>query len=69
MAGQLRVDEITNEAGTGSPDFVNGVVLGDWTLSPSGTDIVFSYNGTPVFKITSAGAVVAKDNVTAYGTV
>jgi hypothetical protein len=25
MAGQLRVDEITDEAGTGSPDFVNGV--------------------------------------------
>jgi hypothetical protein len=25
MAGQLRVDEITNEAGTGSPSFPNGV--------------------------------------------
>jgi len=69
MAGQLRVDEITDEAGTGSPDFINGVSLGNWVLTQVGTAIVFSYNGTAVFKITSAGAVVAADNVTAYGTV
>ena len=40
-----------------------------WTFAQSGTDLVFSYNGTPVMKITSAGAIVAKDNITAYGTV
>jgi hypothetical protein len=69
MAGQIRVDEITDEAGTGSPDFINGVALGNWTLTQVGTDIVFRYNGTAVFKITSAGAVVAANNVTAFGTV
>ena len=40
-----------------------------WTLEQSGTDLLFKYSGTNVFKITSAGAIVAKDNVTAYGTV
>jgi hypothetical protein len=97
MAGQLRVDEITNEAGTGSPSFPNqitpaslgtgtpgsgnflrgdgawsavaGITTANWTVTQSGTDLVFSYNGTAVFKITSAGAIVAKDNVTAFGTV
>jgi len=100
MAGQLRVDELTNEAGTGAPSFPNkitpsslgtgspssanflrgdgawstipaptSVVTANWTVVQSGTDLVFSYNGTAVMKITSAGAIVAKDNITAYGTV
>lgn len=43
--------------------------LNSWSFQESGTDLIFRYNGTPVFKITSAGAIVAKDNVTAYGTV
>ena len=30
-------------------------------------DLLFKYNGTTVFKISSAGAVVAADNITAYG--
>ena len=97
MAGQLRVDELTNEAGTGAPSFPNkitpsslgtgspssanflrgdgawaavaGLTTTNWTVVQSGTDLVFSYNGTAVMKITSAGAIVAKDNITAYGTV
>jgi hypothetical protein len=50
---------------------VSGVVTigAGWTVEQSGTDLLFKYNGTNVFKITSAGAIVAKDNVTAYGTV
>lgn len=31
MAGQLRVDEITDELGTGSPSFPNGVDAGELT--------------------------------------
>jgi hypothetical protein len=27
MAGQVRVDQITDEAGTGSPDFINGITV------------------------------------------
>ena len=39
-----------------------------WSASLDGNDVVFIYNSVEVFKITTAGAVVAKDNITAYGT-
>jgi hypothetical protein len=39
-----------------------------WSASLDGTDMVFIYNSTEVFKITTAGAVVALDNITAFGT-
>lgn len=45
------------------------VDLGDWTISQSGTELKFSYQGTAVFKLSSAGAVTAASDITAYGTV
>jgi len=39
-----------------------------WSAALDGNDMVFIYNSVEVFKITTAGAVVAKDNVTAFGT-
>ena len=39
-----------------------------WSAALDGSDMVFIYNSVEVFKITTAGAVVAKDNVTAFGT-
>jgi hypothetical protein len=42
---------------------------GGWAITPSGTTLLISYNGTSVAKITSAGAITAIDNVTAYGTI
>lgn len=39
-----------------------------WSASLDGTDMVFIYNSTEVFKVTTAGAVIAKDDVTAFGT-
>ena len=39
-----------------------------WSASLDGSDMVFVYNSTEVFKITTAGAVVALDNITAFGT-
>ena len=41
--------------------------LGDWTITMNGTDLDFAYNGTVVFSLSSAGAVIAADNITAYG--
>lgn len=100
MSGQLRVNEITNAAGTGAPSFPNritpaslgtgtpssanflrgdgawstipaptSVVTANWTVAQSGTDLLFSFNGTGVFKITSTGALVAAGTVTGVGTV
>ena len=41
--------------------------LSSFTLEELGTDLLIKYNGTTVAKITSAGAFVAKDDVTAFG--
>jgi len=39
-----------------------------WSAALDGSDMVFIYNSVEVFKIATAGAVIAKDNITAYGT-
>ena len=43
--------------------------IGDWTFEQSGTDLKFSYAGTPVFVLTSAGAITVTNDITAYGTI
>lgn len=40
-----------------------------WTIQQVSNDLVFYFAGTARFRLTSAGAFVAADNVTAYGTV
>ena len=42
---------------------------GGWAVTPSGTTLYFSYNGTNVAKLDSSGNLTAKANVTAYGTI
>ena len=50
--------------------FSDSIGIGaDWTLSQSGTDLVFSYSGTAKLKLSSDGALTAADNITAYGAV
>ena len=41
--------------------------IGDWDIELDGSDLRFQYNGTDVFRITTAGAIIAKDEVTAFG--
>lgn len=43
------------------------VDLGDWTITQSGTDLKFAYNGTDVFKLSSTGALTVEGDVTAFG--
>jgi len=50
---------------TTATDNIN--TLSAFTLVESGTDLLINYNGTTVAKITSDGAFVAKDDVTAFG--
>ena len=38
-----------------------------WVIEQVGNDLLFKYSGTTVAKLTSAGAFVAKDDVTAFG--
>ena len=44
-------------------------VGGNWSIEQSGSDLKFFYNGSPRFKITSGGATVAINDVTAFGSV
>ena len=44
------------------------VNIGLWDIKLSTNDLVFEYNGTAVFKITTTGATIALDDVTAFGT-
>ena len=65
-----RTVNIPDASGTLVVSGQTSIAIGaNWTIEQSGTDLLFKYSGTSVFKITSAGATVAKDNVTAYGTV
>lgn len=41
---------------------------GGWSITPSGTKLLFSYNGTNVASLDSSGNFIALANVTAYGT-
>ena len=43
------------------------VDLGDWTITQSGTDLKFAYQGTDRFKLSSSGALTVENNITAYG--
>lgn len=41
------------------------VDLGDWTITQSGSELHFSYNGSVQFKLTSTGTLQANDDVQA----
>lgn len=43
------------------------VSLGDWTITQSGSDLKFAYQGTDRFKLSSAGALTVENDITAYG--
>jgi hypothetical protein len=45
------------------------VATTNWTITQSGASLIFSYNGSAKLELTSAGALTAVDNVTAYGTI
>jgi hypothetical protein len=43
------------------------VDLGAWTVTQSGTDLKFAYNGTNRMKLDASGNLTVEGNVTAYG--
>lgn len=45
------------------------ISLGNWVLSLSSNDLLFSYNGTGVFKMTTSGELQAADDLTAFATI
>ena len=43
------------------------VELGAWSIQASGADLVFAYNGTSRFRLTSTGNLTVEGDVTAFG--
>lgn len=54
---------------TGTVNAGDKVTLGSWNIYDSGTEIIFQYGSTDVFKIDSSGNMTALADVTAYGTI
>lgn len=46
---------------------VTTVDLGDWTITESSGTLQFAYQGTVRMSLSSAGQLVAEDDITAYG--
>lgn len=46
----------------------NGLASGSWTVVQAGTKLNFIYGGTTVFSIDSSGNIVAKADITGFGT-
>jgi hypothetical protein len=46
---------------------VTTVDLGDWTITQSGSDLKFAYQGTDRLKLSSAGALTVENDITAFG--
>ena len=60
---------VAGYVGTDTAASLTSVTLGDWTISLSGTDLRFNYNGTDVFKIQNTGAIAGAGDVTANATI
>ena len=45
----------------------NNLSIGSWDIKLDSNDLRFQYNGTDVFRITTAGQLIAKGDVTAFG--
>ena len=58
-----------NPTFTGTVDAGDKITLGGFNIYDSGTELVFQYGSTDVFKIDSSGNITAIADVSAYGTV
>lgn len=63
------VGQIGSTAVTNATNATNITNAGGWSVTPSGTNLYFNYNGTNVGVLTSTGNFTVIGNVTAYGTV
>ena len=70
---QTEIDTKAELAGSSSQAFsastmnATTIDLGDWTITQSGSDLKFAYQGTDRLKLTSAGALTVENDVTAFG--
>jgi hypothetical protein len=66
-SGTWTISITGNSATATTAGSVNNGASG-WSVTPSGTKLYFSYNGTNVGSLDSNGNLIVKANITAYGT-
>ena len=70
---QTQLDDITTNGTLTTPTLTSAVTITggteSWTVTASGTNLTFAYNGTNVLRVDSSGNLTALANVTAYGTI
>ena len=60
--------QLNAKAPLAGPDFTGVVGIGaNWTVTQSGTDLKFAYDGTDRMKLDASGNLTVEGNVTAYG--
>lgn len=60
---------VSGSAGSAeSATSAGSLVTTNFTVEESGTDLIIKYGETTILKITSDGAIVTKDDITAFGT-
>ena len=68
-SGTWNINITGNAATATSANSAAALSSGLWTVQPSGTDLVFFYNGTRIAKISAIGGITAASDVQAGGTV
>ena len=77
LQGTINATQVANSQSyginiTGSAGSATGAAAslssGLWTVTASGTKLTFSYNSVAVFSVDSSGNIIAKADVSAYGT-
>lgn len=58
----------TGISGPTGPTGAQGIVSADWTITQTGTTLNFKYQGTTKFSMSSTGALIAANDITAFGT-
>ena len=70
IVSQIGATAVTNATNsTNATTATNLANVGGWSVTPSGTNLYFNYNGTNVGVLTSTGDFTVLGNVTAYGTI
>jgi hypothetical protein len=69
VTGNVTGDVTGNVTGNTSGTASSLANVGGWNVTPSGTNLTFSYNGTNVARLDSSGNLTVIGNVTAYGTI
>lgn len=65
--GSISTSTISGTTVTGTTSNASTLDLGDWTITQSGSSLKFAYAGTDRFSLSSGGALIVENDVTAYG--